>query len=80
MHEVDDVAGIPIIASGWGQTEVDELSSVLKSTVLHQAPLDLCRKDYASRAILIDGNTHLCCYTKQNTTTSICHGDSGGKV
>ena len=80
MHEVDSIAGIPIFASGWGRTEKKGLSSVLRSAVLQQAPTNVCEQDYGSQDVLIDQKSHICCSNKQNSTTSICHGDSGGEV
>ena len=80
MHEVDDLDGIPIITSGWGRTETLGMSPVLRSTVLQQAPVNLCEKDYESHDVPIDQKIHICGANKQNSIASVCHGDSGGKV
>ena len=80
MHEVDDIDGIPIITSGWGSTQNERVSPVLRSTVLQQVSANVCEQDFRSESTQIDQKIHICCANKQNRSTSICHGDSGGKV
>ncbi|KAH8311738.1 hypothetical protein KR044_007761 [Drosophila immigrans] len=61
--------------AGWGKTEEEEPSPILRMGEVKQQHLDVCRKYYSNAPV---NKNHICAMgdSKQET----CHGDSGGPL
>merc|ERR1719219_1756185 len=71
-----------MIVAGWGRTEVNRRSNVLKYTYLNQISNDICQSEYTAkedRLGKLDIRDDQLCAKGQDKTDS-CGGDSGGPL